>query len=516
MSLHFRSILLSAILSSGLICGPIFSQTAPTKQAPVTPPADQDKTEKKITPQQAKDLFRSVDEILHFASEDSKLPVKKPVKRRLTTRDEVEKYILEKFNEDEDAKRMQRAEIVLKKFGLLDRDFQLRPFLVSLLREQVAGYYDNKAKTVNLLDWIEPESQKPVLAHELTHALQDQHTDLEKWGQKTLVNTSKSVAEDNQHLASDEEDSSREAVLEGQAMVVFLDYSLQPLGKTLLTAPEVVDMMKDHMADTSDSPVLSRAPLLLEESMIFPYREGLSFEQQLLKDKGVQGAFVDALDHPPATSFEILNPHAYERGEKPPLLKMPDVHSLLDSSYDPYDVGAVGQLDVRILAKLFGGDGASAALTPAWDGGIYWAGQSKKAKTAAEKASTSSLAIFYLSAWKTPEAAKAFAKIYASDLDKKYSNVKPDAPDTSNSEEKTWQTGEGPVLIAVHGKQVFVSESFDLNTARKLELMVTGAQPTNEEMRTASIERTPSQELTSSWRHFFTGCGLMKAALPLF
>ncbi len=76
---------------------------------------------------------------------------------------------------------MERAEIVLKKFGLLDRDFHLRPFLLSLLTEQIAGFYDNKTKTVNLLDWIEPDEQKPVLAHELTHALQDQKVDLTKW-----------------------------------------------------------------------------------------------------------------------------------------------------------------------------------------------------------------------------------------------------------------------------------------------------------------------------------------------
>lgn len=511
MSPRFRNILLAVVLASGAISAPLFSQ-APKPSEPAAPQA---KTEQRITPQQAKDLFRSVDEILHFVSDDSKLPIRKEIKRRLTTRDEVEKYVVEKFNEDEDAKRMQRAEIVLKKFGLLDRDFQLRPFLITLLREQVAGYYDNKTKTVNLLDWIEPESQKPVLAHELTHALQDQHTDLEKWGQKSATNIAKNVTEDNQHLATDEDDSSREAVLEGQAMAVFLDYTLKPMGKTILTAPDVVEMMKDHMDDTSSSPVLSRAPLLLAESLIFPYREGLSFEQQVLKDKGAQGAFAGTLDNPPSTSFEILNPKAYEKGEKAPVLKLPDVHALLDKSYEPYDVGTVGQLDVRILAKLFGGDDSAAELTPAWDGGIYWAGQTKTAKTPEEKASTSSLAIFYLSAWKSEETAKDFAKIYASELDKKYSNVRRDTSEQTDEGEQVWQTSEGPVLIAISGKQVFISESFDLATARKLELMVIGAQPgssNSKELRTASLQPVP-EELNASWRRFLTGCGLMKAAL---
>ena len=81
-----------------------------------------------INPAQAKELFNSVGVILKFASEDSKLPIKHDVKRKLTTREAVEKYLVEKMNDDKDAKRMERSEIVLKKFGLLDRDFQLLYF----------------------------------------------------------------------------------------------------------------------------------------------------------------------------------------------------------------------------------------------------------------------------------------------------------------------------------------------------------------------------------------------------
>jgi hypothetical protein len=160
---------------------------------PPAPTADSSKTksapqgsgpyevEKKISPQAAEELFRSVDEILKFASQDTSLPIHEEVKRRLVNRDEVVAFIRKHMDEDEDAQRLRRSELVLKKFGLLPRNFDLQTFLIALLREQVAGYYDPKAKTVNLLDWIEPEQQKPVLAHELTHALQDQSFGLEKY-----------------------------------------------------------------------------------------------------------------------------------------------------------------------------------------------------------------------------------------------------------------------------------------------------------------------------------------------
>src|SRR3984957_12115571 len=152
-----------------------------------------------ITPAQAKELFRSVDDILQFASTDSKLPITRTVKRRLISRDQVTRFLMKKFDDDESTKRMERSELVLKKFGLLDRDFSLRPFLVKLRTEQIAGFYDDKTKTVNMLDWIEPDEQKPVLAHELTHALQDQKVDLTRWSDVSLNDTSRTVQEDNHH-----------------------------------------------------------------------------------------------------------------------------------------------------------------------------------------------------------------------------------------------------------------------------------------------------------------------------
>ena len=230
---------------SGGGCSRAGAQSAAGRHGDASGGAGATATHAPLTKEQAKELFRSVDEILTFVSKDTKLPIEHSVKRKLITRDEVNKYLREKFDEDEGAKRLERSEIVLKKFGLLDRDFHLRPFMISLLTEQVAGFYDNKTKTVNLLDWIEPEEQKPVLAHELTHALQDQRVDLTKWSEVGSKDIAKNVEEDNQHIQTDEADTARDAVAEGQAMVVFLDYTLRPTGKTLADSPEMVDKLKD-------------------------------------------------------------------------------------------------------------------------------------------------------------------------------------------------------------------------------------------------------------------------------
>src|ERR1700761_1612309 len=355
-------------LIGGKLCGSVAAASLLTFSLWSFPQAAPAHKDTKITPEQKKELFRSLNQILSFASDDSQLPIKHEVKRRLISREEVEKYILDKFHEDKDAKRMERDEIVLKKFGLLDRDFHLQTFLVSLLKEQIAGYYDSKTKTVNMLDWVSPDEQKPVMAHELTHALQDQHTDLEKWEPDEPDTISKNATEDNNRLAIDERDTARDAVLEGQAMAVYLDYTLKPRGKSLITSPDVMRTPSDDTDSSGSSPIMDRAPLLLQQSMLFPYRDGLGFEQRLLKDKGAQFAFAGVLDRPPSSSYEIMNPTSYEEKATVPLLRMPDAHPLLDADYQPYDIGVMGELDVRILAELFGGPDASAALTPQWRG----------------------------------------------------------------------------------------------------------------------------------------------------
>jgi hypothetical protein len=499
----------------------------------------------KITPEQSRQLFGLVDELTKFSSEETGLPIKSEVKRQITSRAAVESYLKEKFEEDESARRMQRGEIVLKKFGLLDRDFALKPFLLALLKEQIEAYYDSKTKTVYMLDWVDIEEQKPVLAHELTHALQDQHSDLEKWDNQTPEDVSVNYPGDTDHLAKDEMDTAREAVLEGQATAVMMDYILKPMGKSLVKDPEVMDFVKQQMTTSEDSPVMARAPLLLSESLLFPYREGLSFEQDVWMDQGRTAAFTGAMDRPPTSSWEIINPREYEKKHVPAVPLLPNIHPLVDKLYKPYDIGQMGQLDVRILTELFGGERATADLTPAWDGGLYWAGQRLSAKTPTEHhptnkdpsvgtpgvpANTNSIALFYLSAWKNTASARAFARLYADELGRKYSRVKLDheaqsaspvsgpsgftvyPPLASLAEEQVYSTNEGPVIITTRGKLVFVAESFDLDVARKLTTLILDAQGTGE-LKMAEAHQPAIESLTTGWIRFFSNYGVMKTAV---
>jgi hypothetical protein len=444
------------------------------------PEQDQKKTdagapsqEQKISAKEAEELFHDVDDILRFASKDTGLPIKKEVKRRLTSRDQVVEYLEKSMAEDKDAQRLRRSELVLKKFGLLPRDFDLQTFLVALLREQVAGYYDMKTKTVNLLDWIDIEQQRPVLAHELTHALQDQSFGLEKWMKVGDTDLEEKKQPTGMDIENDEISEARQAVIEGQAMVVLVDYMLAPTGQSLLASPQIANALKEGMlVGTSDSPQFKDAPVFLKEELTFPYRYGLDFEAELLRSGGKEKAFAATLGNPPRTTRQIMEPKTYLAGESIEPMRLPDFQRDF-KNYDRFDVGAIGEFDVAILVDQYAGTEASHNLYPSWRGGYYYAARPKGDPAAP-------LALLYVSRWASHEKAAAFAAIYAQSLAKRYKHVHEvlqDGKDLSVDLQKleslagthTWLTEEGPVVIDVTEDGVLITESLDQPTTEQLE-----------------------------------------------
>ncbi len=449
---------------------------SPAGVAPSTPAqAAAPQKEQIISPKEAKELFRSVDAILQFASADTGLPIDDEVKRRLASRKEVESYLEKGMKDDKDAKRLERSSIVLKKFGLLPRNFELGPFLVAMLKEQVAGYYDPKKKTVNILNWIDPEQQKPVLAHELTHALQDQNFGMEKWMKAAETEGDKKLAPTPADIDTDEESEAREAVVEGQAMVVMMDYALAGSGKTLLEMPQVGDALKEGMLDgPADSPTFRDAPIFLKEELTFPYRYGMDFTLALEKAGGKEEAFAGAFKNPPTTTREIMEPDTYLEHEKLQPVKRIDFKKDL-AAYEPFDIGAMGEFDVDVLVEQYAGHKEAQVMYPAWRGGYYFAGRTRGPQPGP-------LAVVYVSRWATPGKASEFGAVYAKSLAQRYQKrqaigedgkVLEDAPPVDSWRtlrgRRQWITEEGTVVIEVRGDAVLVTESMDDETTKRIE-----------------------------------------------
>jgi len=446
---------------------PSVPKQAPAPQSPTT--SAQPAPEHHISPEEAKKLLDSVDEVVKFDSDDTKLPLRRPIKRQLISRGEVEKYVQDHLRDDKDAQRLERAEVVLKRFGLLPREFDTRSFMVKLLAEQVAGYYDDKTKTVNLLDWLPLEDQLPVMAHELTHALQDQNFDLEKWSDGLDSTDGKDPQTD---VESDEQSAARHAVVEGQAMAAMLDYELAPVGTSLAKSkPDFAKAVEAGMADSPDSPVFNQAPLYLKQVLLFPYTYGLDFERELLVRGGPELAFAGVFKNPPISTHQVMHPETYFAGERIPPLKVADFAKILGRDFELYDVGSIGELDVTILIRQFAGADVADRLGPKWRGGYYYAAKKKGSPR-------DQVALAYVSRWTTAEAANKFIDFYASALASRYDVT----ADSSSAEVSTkpklgmraglswlsWETSGGTIFAATDGDIAVTLEGFEEAIAPRL------------------------------------------------
>ena len=438
----------------------------PQPQAQATPPEPQ----KPITKAQAKELFRSVDEILQFVSQDTGLPIRHKVKRKLITRDKVESYVEKRMKDDKDTQRLERSQLVLKKFGMIPPDYDLHSEFLKLLGEQVAAYYDAKTKTVNLLDWVQPELQKTVLAHELTHALQDQAVGLEKWSLAGAKDDS--PLPDQQEQAVEEAQAARQAITEGQAMVAMLDYTLAPAGVSVLAAPDVVNAMRATMTDGKDAPILAASPIFLRESLLMPYTFGLDFVRDVLTKKGKTAAFGGMLERPPVDTLQVMEPSTYLSGQVVEPLTIPDLDKLVAPDYQRYDFGGMGAFDIYLLAKQYAPEADAKKYYPHWRGGYYIAVRDKSAPK-------DRIGLLFVSHWDSPESAQAFAKLYGDYVPKRYqraTRLPPSCRVTEAQPEcsaRQWDTTEGPVLIELQGTDLLIMESLNdptMNRASELLL----------------------------------------------
>jgi hypothetical protein len=435
------------------------------------------KLEVKISEKDAGELLGELDSITQFASDHSGFLKRNAVKHQVVSQQQVKQYWSDALFTSAEVDRLVRSELVLKKFGFVPPDFTLRKYLTEDPSASLGGFYDFRTKTMNLVNWVGIDEQGPIMAHELTHALQDQNFDLATWehgrGRKTAAMHMQVGAE-----PSADQDA-RRAVIEGQAMVVWCDYVLKPLGRTLAEMDDAMDFVKNRLTSSYDNSLVVRdAPLIFKDSAFFPYREGLIFEMELLKAGGVKKAFGDAFEHPPVDTHQVLEPRAYLDDERVPAVALPDLSRVVGAKWEAYDTGSIGQLDVRVMAQEFGTENDMFTITPGWNGGSYVA---VKRKGVSGTPTTADVALFYVSRWKDSESADRFAQVYRKSLrkrvtvsdDRKLDREACVSAARCPSQSTRVDTSEGAVFVEVWPDHtVLISHSFDDGTFAQLRQAV--------------------------------------------
>jgi hypothetical protein len=440
------------------------------------------RSEIQVTAEDAKEFFASVDEILDFDSKDTGFTKRSPVKRQLIGRDRIDAYVAKELSKQVEEDRLGRSELVLKKMGLLPSDFELKSFLMKAVGQHLAGYYDLRDKTMYLLNWVPLELQRPVMAHELTHALQDQNYDLSRVehpesASKVQAAASMSVTGTDE----DEHSIAQRAVLEGQAMVVMIDYLLRSQGITLANSPGAQDLVSSTV-ESYDSPLkLHDAPRVLKESTMFPYHEGLVFEVELLRRGGKAKAFAGPFARVPSNTHQILHPDAYLAKAATPSVRVPDLRPILANRYELLDSGMIGELDTRIMAREFGRENDLYTVAANWSGGGYVA--VKRSGISNQKLTTADVSLLYISRWKTAKAAKRFVEIYKAALTRRLAIAREETRDNTECLESA--SCSGPLwsskLISNEGTDyleilpnhtVMIAQSFDEAVVSQLRELV--------------------------------------------
>jgi hypothetical protein len=305
----------------------------------------------------------TADEVLQQVSEITGLKLLTPLKKTLRSRDEIRAYVIREMDEEKrPAERYAEARSA-EAFGLIPKGFDLDSFLVDLLTEQIAGLYDPKAREFYIADWIPLDDQRMVMAHELTHALQDQHFQIESWVKAARPN--------------DDAELAREAVLEGSAMAAMIDYLLKGTGRTVEDLPAIDPSL--FAGDMSKTPKLQEAPQFMKDALVFPYFGGLTFSSAILKAGGWNGLSA-IFAKPPVSTQQIMHPALYKSGKVPAPVAMPSLEKLLGSDWAKLDENVMGEFGWKGIVKQFLGEARAKPLAAAWDGDRYTLYEQKQTK----------------------------------------------------------------------------------------------------------------------------------------
>lgn len=379
-----------------------------------------------ITPDQERELFSRIDGMLATVSEITGLKVTRPVPRAIISREKIREYIEQRMAETLTPEEIRGQEILLKKFGFVEQDFDLKAQTVDLLTEQAAAFYDFKQKKLYLASWTPSAMQDVALIHELAHAVADEHFNLQKF-------VNKSGQDDDAAMA-------RDAVIEGQASWVMTEYMARQMGQSLKDRPNLAQTTSQASGQAAkEFPVFGAAPLYLQETLMFPYTQGMLFQQAVVEKRG-PGAFGEVFRHPPLSSQQVLHPDRYFEHAAPSKPSLPPVE--LPRGYKKILAGTLGELDHQILLRQYLGEQEGRRLPPSWRGGRYALWESVREKR---------VVLYYAVDWESEAAAASYFAAYRKICGQKWKRLRVE----SEQPNRVAGTGDdGKFLWTLRGRTV--------------------------------------------------------------
>jgi hypothetical protein len=318
------------------------------------------------------DIAAVVDSLRPGVEKAVGLPFRTTPRSEMVSKEAVRTYILGRLDKEFPRARRDGMQAAYRLFGLLPDSLDLERLLLDLYAEQVAGFYDPETSTLYGVEGGDRTQMRLILAHELVHALQHQYLPL-----------------DSLMVAKGDADrvAATQAVLEGHATLASI--TLLAPDVDVIRSQEFWEAYRDQVrAQQSNMPIFARAPLVLRESLIFPYVSGAEF----MRWWAASGrAPLPSREELPVSTEQVLHPDRYP-GDAPVRVRF------TDSTATVLFEDTFGELETQILLASFrGGDRAVTEVPIGWAGDRYRVYETPEGP-----------ALVWISAWDGPAQAERF------------------------------------------------------------------------------------------------------------
>lgn len=274
---------------------------------------------------------------------------KTPPKLEIRSRDQVRQFLLAQLNDPKSQKQIANEEAVYKLLGLVRDTLNLPDFYVKVLTEQIMGFYDPKTKVLYVVDGAPEEYVGITIMHELVHALQDQYVNLDSL----------------EHIDDDDDRAlAAQAVVEGQATYEQAYIMAGGAGNIAAQLPGGWESIRETIRESQKSqPIFSSAPMVIQETLLFPYINGADFIRRFTAREPGKLPFADM----PATTEQLMHDSAYFSSPRdiPSSITLPAIPGTIDENN-------FGEFGTRLVIYQHTKDqDASIRASNGWDGDRY-------------------------------------------------------------------------------------------------------------------------------------------------
>jgi len=347
-------------------------------------------------------LFSEIGAMEQGLSDITGLQFRRTIPYAVMNKDQLRRYLEQRVKDSIKPTEIRAEELTLKLLGLVPADFDLRQNTVDLLTEQAAAFYDYNKKKLFMLEDSGGTDEEIALVHELAHGLADQHFPLGKY-----------ISEG---MRSDDAATARQAVMEGQASWLMTAYLSKKSGGRGEVSDAVLDLMTHTMeVSPEEYPVFSKAPPYIREMLVFPYADGMLFQNAVFHKLG-QESFAEVFRHPPTSTQQIIHPERYLEHFQPQIPAPPEAPAA--RQLRKLAEGTLGELDYRILLTQYAGKEPGESMAAHLVGSSYALLEHKHGGWPA---------LAYASLWDSPESAKKFLELYVQVLRGKWKTIEIDS-----------------------------------------------------------------------------------------